>query len=104
MNHTESRLQEAAVRYCRLKGYRTIKGNYEGKIDARSGARERAMGYEKGSADLVVLTPDDTFFVEFKSEKGRQTPEQKTMQEWCRQTGRKYFVCRSIDEFIELIK
>lgn len=97
MKHEESRLQTAAVQYCRLKGYRTIKGNYEDKIDARSGAREKAMGYERG-------TPEDTFFVEFKSGKGRQTPEQKEMQKWYEQTGRKYFVCRSINEFVNILK
>ena len=103
MKHEESRLQTAAVQYCRVKGYHTIKGNYEGKIDARSGVREKAMGYEKGTPDLVVLTPDDIFFVEFKTTTGRQTPEQKEMQKWYEKTGRKYFVCRTINEFINYI-
>ncbi|MDR1459221.1 MAG: VRR-NUC domain-containing protein [Bacteroidales bacterium] len=104
MKHEESRLQTEAVRYCRIKGYRTIKGNYEGKIDARSGAREKKMGYEKGTPDLVVLTPGDTFFIEFKTATGRQTPEQKEMQKWYEKTGRKYFVCRSVNEFINILK
>jgi hypothetical protein len=102
MKHDESKLQTAAVTFCRLRGYRTFKGNYEGKIDARSGAREKAMGYEKGSPDLIVLTPEKTLFVEFKTEKGKQTPEQKQWQQWAEKTGRQYAVCRELTEFINL--
>ncbi|KAA6303152.1 MAG: hypothetical protein EZS26_000755 [Candidatus Ordinivivax streblomastigis] len=104
MKHDESKLQMSCVHYCKIKKYRTIKGNYEGKIDPRSGKRENAMGYCKGSFDLMVELPNgiDVRF-EFKSETGRMSDEQKDYQLFCKDSKRNYHVCRSINDFVNVL-
>jgi hypothetical protein len=102
--HPEANLQKKVVRYCRLRKWWTLKGNYEGKTQGYGGQFENDMGYQKGSPDLEVMTPTDTYYFEFKSAKGRQTPEQKDFQEMCRQTGRKYYIVREYEEFLNIFE
>jgi hypothetical protein len=116
MTHDERRLQKAIVRYCRLKGWWTLKGNYEGKTSYMSGKNEQEMGYIAGSPDLVILKPDDTLFIECKraavyaisprtgrqivvKRAGVQSDEQKAFEQYCNDTGRKYYIVRTFDEF-----
>ena len=67
------------------------------KID---GARLKAMGMVAGVADMVYLNPNGLVtFIEFKTDKGRQSPEQKDFERKCYEWGYAYEIVRTFDEF-----
>ena len=64
----------------------------------------KAMGLSKGVSDTIVMLPNKTIYVEFKTATGRQGKEQKEFQEVCEGLGQEYYLVRSVEEFKELIK
>lgn len=67
------------------------------KID---GARLKAMGMVAGVADMVYLNPNGPVtFIEFKTDKGIQSPEQKDFERKCYEWGYAYEIVRSLDDF-----
>ena len=77
----------------------------------------RDEGALSGVADLILLVPkwvkakDDEGWqnlfhglcIEMKTDKGRQSPEQKAWQKKVEEFGYRYAVCHSLDEFINTI-
>lgn len=61
-------------------------------------------GAVKGCPDLVCVLAGVVFFVENKSKRGRQSPEQCVFEVNCRELGIGYYVCRSLDEFKSIIE
>ena len=79
-------------------------GGRRGKTEA---AIMKSEGVLAGVADLFIMKPSGGYsglFVELKSETGRQSPAQKEFELKCRKFGYSYCVCRSLDEFIVLIR
>jgi hypothetical protein len=62
------------------------------------------MGKMAGVPDYCFLGEDDSFFIEFKTGKGRQTPTQKIFEKWCTATSVEYFLCRSAREGIDVVR
>lgn len=62
------------------------------------------MGYENGQPDLLLLLKGEVVFVELKTEKGRQKPEQKKFQEAVELLGFRYLLWRSLDDAIRFVK
>ena len=65
-----------------------------------------AEGVTKGVADLLLHIPSQGFFslaIEMKTEKGRQSPEQKTWQRYFEAAGGIYLIVRSFDEFVDVV-
>jgi hypothetical protein len=105
MLHKESQLQIACVSYLKLahNDWLFIKGNFEGKTNPIAGKRERDMGYLRGTPDLTIFPNElKPFFVEFKTAKGTLSAEQKEWRKWAENNKFDYFVCRSLDEFIDI--
>lgn len=67
-------------------------------------AKLKHMGKMSGVPDYCFLGDKDSFFIEFKAGKGRQTPTQKTFEEWCATTKVDYFLCRSAQSGIEVVR
>jgi hypothetical protein len=67
-------------------------------------AKLKHMGKMSGVPDYCFLGDKDSFFIEFKTEKGRQTQTQKTFEEWCATTNVDYFLCRSAREGIGVVR
>jgi hypothetical protein len=88
------RLQGAKV-WDTEQGYRPSACRHCGQDTGQGGSR-----VDKGMPDLVVLTPRGLRFVELKSAKGRQTPEQREFQAACERAGTPYLLARSVDEVI----
>lgn len=63
----------------------------------------KAMGLKSGVSDVIVLMPNKVLFVEFKAEKGVQTPKQKDFQQAVEALGFEYHICRSVEEFQKTI-
>lgn len=60
-------------------------------------------GLKRGASDTVVVLPNKTIFVEFKTETGTQTPEQKEFQQSVQSCGQQYYICRSLEQFKDII-
>ena len=69
-------------------------------------AKLKAEGALAGVSDLLLLVPNNDYHalcIEMKSAKGRQTENQKAWQKEVEKQGYKYAVCRSLDEFMNII-
>jgi hypothetical protein len=110
MNHLEETLQIACVRWFRLQ-YRQYDGLLfhvpnGGVRSKREAAIFKAEGVTAGVADLLLLVPSKGYHglaIEMKTEKGRQSPEQKQWQKKAEQQGYRYAVCRSLDDFMATV-
>jgi len=63
----------------------------------------KQMGKMAGVPDYCFLGEKDSFFIEFKTEKGKQTHNQKIFEKWCATNKTDYFLCRSAREGIEAV-
>lgn len=125
MNAHEHRIQCACVRWFALQWpqydgllFAVPNGGHRDKVTA---AMMKAEGVVPGVADLILLVPKvktatyaligkpvvmeavHALCIEMKTEKGRQSPEQKAWQKKVEAHGYKYAVCRSLDDFIETV-
>ena len=75
-------------------------GNSRNKID---GNRNKAMGLQKGRADMTFYLHGKAYFFEFKVETGKQSPDQVKWAELVTNHGFRYEVIRSFAEFQERI-
>lgn len=62
------------------------------------------LGSMAGVSDTIIMLPGTILFVEFKSIKGRQSPDQKLFQQKVESLGFEYFIIKSIEAFQELIR
>ena len=73
-------------------------------VGSARGAMNKAMGVVKGVADMCYLKPEgQTVWIEWKTETGRQSPEQVKFQELCLSLGHEYHIVRSEQEFLAVI-
>ncbi len=106
----EASLQSACVRWF---GYQypalnrllihVPNGGSRNKIEAYN---MKLQGVVSGVADLLLLTPRKGFgclCIEMKADKGRQSENQKAWEAEAKKHGNCYVVCRSIDEFMNII-
>lgn len=62
-----------------------------------------AMGRISGVADYCFVGNKNSFFIEFKTEKGTLSPNQKFFQNWAKDKKINYFICRSVQEGIATV-
>lgn len=104
MRHEESTLQIGCVRwfryqYPKLTLFAIPNGGNRNLITAMTMKREGVLA---GVADLFLAFPSQGFhglWIEMKTSKGRQSPEQKHFQIGMEKQGYKYVVCRSFEDF-----
>ena len=60
--------------------------------------KQKHMGKVSGAADYCFIGKNDSFFIEFKSGKIKQTDNQKYFEEWCASNTVDYYLCRSAEE------
>ena len=78
-------------------------GNRSSKMD---GAMRKALGLVAGAPDTFLFIPrrgKHGLAVEFKTETGVQSQEQKAFQYRLEQNGYAYFICRSLEQFKSII-
>lgn len=61
-------------------------------------------GVLKGVSDLIIVLPQKVIFVELKSEKGYQRPEQKAFQSKIESLQKSYYICRILEDFKNIIR
>jgi len=60
-------------------------------------------GIYPGISDLILLVSRkdcNTLCIEMKTERGKQSAEQKSWQEYAEKHGNKYIICRTLEQFI----
>lgn len=110
MTHAESILQRNCVTWFRLQHrhlapllFAVPNGGGRSRVEA---AIMKAEGVTPGVADLLLLVPRGKYAclcVEMKTEKGKQSPEQKAWQKYAEEAGNRYAVCRSFEDFQKTI-
>jgi hypothetical protein len=78
-----------------------------GNRDKREAARLKRQGVKSGVSDVILLIPKNGFAslcIEFKTEKGKQSYEQKEFQRQSEMYGSKYVIARNVGSAIETIK
>ncbi|MEY3421266.1 MAG: Nonlabens phage [Bacteroidota bacterium] len=65
---------------------------------------DKGMGLQKGRSDLVFYYAGRAYMIEIKTENGKQTPEQKKWQEIVEKNRFEYTICKTLEEFQEIIK
>ena len=107
MKHKESKLQIECVKWFRLQYPKLLifavpNGN---KRNAITGIILKAEGVLAGVADLCVLKNNGKcFFIEMKSDKGKQSETQKAFESYCMLNGFKYYIVNSFDTFTYIVK
>lgn len=110
MRHQESELQRSCVKWFRYSYPQFKKLLFAvpngGFRNVREASIMKAEGVVAGVSDLILLLPrkdHHALCIEMKTEKGRQSDNQKEFEDAVVEQGYKYIVCRSFDEFMEEI-
>ena len=67
------------------------------------GALNRSLGVMPGVADMAYLIQGSIVWIEWKTDTGRQSPEQKAFEQMVTRLGMRYYIVRSEVEFLEVI-
>ena len=112
MRDLEHKIQCTCVRWFRLQYHQYAELLFAvpngGARDAVTGAKLKEEGVLAGVADLMLLLPRKGFrslCIEMKtpSKASRQQTSQKDWQKAVEAQGYKYVVCRSVDDFVDVI-
>lgn len=68
------------------------------------GAMNKAMGVQAGVSDMCFLKPEGkVIWIEWKTEIGKQSMEQKEFERICIELGHEYVIVRNENEFLAVI-
>lgn len=76
----------------------------ESKRSRAAGAILRAMGLVPGAPDYLFARGDATYFLEFKTAKGKQNSNQTAFQRWCETVNVPYVLVRSEAEALKQLQ
>lgn len=90
----ESQLQHAIIAECHRRGYFTVRSRMD-----------RPTTNQIGVPDIIIAANDGrVIWCECKSRTGKLRPEQLAAKVWLEKLGHEYLLCRSMAEFLELVK
>jgi len=73
-------------------------------VNGIKGAMNKAMEVVPGVADMCYLKPEGrTCWIEWKTDTGKQSEEQKRFEKICRSLGHEYHIVRNEEEFLKII-
>ena len=64
----------------------------------------KQLGYVKGQPDLVAIMNNKVVFIELKTQKGKQSKEQKEVEQAIKNRGVDYIVIRSLEDLQNYLK
>ncbi|OJV23105.1 MAG: hypothetical protein BGO30_03950 [Bacteroidetes bacterium 41-46] len=123
VSYRESEIQQACIRWFRYqypqyaymliaipnaarRTRKVVNTSAGSRVVCVGGKRAKDEGMVAGAADAILLLSrgdSGCLCIEFKTETGRQSQEQKRWQEAAIKAGNRYSVIRGIEEFIEVI-
>lgn len=97
----EGVLQNKICEYLQKQGYFFARLNNQPTYDQHlnkgyGGYRGQGKWAQLGLADILVLVGGHAHFLEVKTEKGRQSADQKLFERRCKQNGTDYSVVRTV--------
>lgn len=107
----EAKIQASCVEFL-WNNYPETRGLYihipnEGnRSSSMDGPIRKALGLVAGAPDTFLFMARGRYFglaIEYKTEKGVQSEEQKAFQSRLERQGYKYCLCRSLDQFKQII-
>lgn len=105
--NSEHNFQKVVVQYLRAHEFLVINSDVMDGLKFLANDTNKRMcfisehkqrGYTKGQPDIIAVSKDGVWFIELKTESGRQSPEQKQWQQVLTAWGHNYIVVRSIQE------
>lgn len=106
MNMTEIQIQSLAFKNLwnnrpELRGrVFAINQNSHNRI---KGSMNKSLGVLPGVSDMAYLVNGSVVWIEWKTESGKQSPDQKSFEQLVTRMGMRYFIVRSEVEFLEVI-
>ena len=110
---SETDIQSAIIRYLsilenqgklffnRTNNIPPVNKNSKGEV---VGFRRLPVGAKKGIPDIWVIMNGHTIGLEVKTSTGRQSKEQKEIEERFKKNGAEYYVVRSLEDVKRIIK
>lgn len=77
--------------------------NHNNSRNAIEGAKNKAMGLQRGRSDMVLYLKGRAYMIEWKTEHGKQHGKQKEWQTTVEAQGFSYYIVRSVEEFKQII-
>ena len=74
--------------------------NPKNRID---GSKQKGLGLQPGRSDLVAYFDGSAYMIEMKTPDGSQQKNQKDWQKQIEKQGFNYFICRSLEDFKQII-
>jgi len=102
---SEARIQAQIVQYLQTRGvyFFSVPNEAAGRDAAARMAKLKAMGLRSGVADMVLLFPGRTVFVEVKDDNGKQSEAQKRFQDKVESLGFPYFIVKSVADVKKVV-
>ena len=101
---SESQIQKDILKYAKLKKLCVFRMNTGGNLRATSRGVIMTPNKNRGFSDLLWLHNGKTYFVEVKTSTGKWSPDQQDFCKLVTSYGGIYFLCRSLDMFIDFVK
>lgn len=101
--HPERDLQVECVNWFKNHYPNAILFSVPNEFARKNMTEARQMGLLKGAADIIVVINGKILFIEFKSDVGKQSIEQKTFQHKVEQNGFTYYLIRDLTTFKDVI-
>lgn len=102
--HPERDLQVECVNWFRSNYRNCLIWSTPNEAAATRATLFRQLGMLKGVSDIVVAMPNRILFIEFKSDDGCQSREQKTFEQKITRLGFDYYVIRDFTTFKNVIQ
>ena len=103
-SHPERDIQNAILQWLTLKKIYHFRLNNQATTVYSGGKMIRLPVSQRGLPDIVIIIGGRYIACEVKSETGRQSEEQKSVQEATEKAGGLYWLVKSFEEFERLIK
>lgn len=103
MKHKEADLQKELVALLREHGVPVFAIRNERNEGMADAIRSQKMGRTKGAPDLIAGKDGTSYWLELKTDKGRQSKEQQCFQQLAPIFGAKYLIVRTKEDIKELL-
>lgn len=97
-------IQRQILEYLRFIGATAGKTKTTGVFDAKRRCFRSDPYLFSGFADITAFFRNKIFFIEVKSDTGRQSDNQKSFQSLCESAGIPYILARSVSDVEKIIK
>ena len=95
----EQGIQNTILEYLTLKGYTCWRQNSAGIYSEKLGRFRKQSKYAvNGISDIIVLCEGRAYFIEVKTQTGRQSDDQMLFQEFVERAGCEYLLVRCLED------